>query len=448
MKIIVTALSALAAAAVLTATACGGGGGSPQTSVPETPRLQFAADNIGHYDTGRLPPVTANDIRHMPVWRDDVRLGVGVDQGNQHLRSLPTVGTRGATTVRHGRLRDGIGDATLQAFMRDTSAGQTAQRDISPPVTVSWDSSASHADRQRIIRAVQMMNAALPERYKLTVATRGSIPISFLDPVEFERLYGAAWGISLYSGGLIVNREYAVGGDRQAIILLAHEVMHKLQFEHPPHSDQYDTIIESGQNVHGYGTIYDEEQGIPQPLSILYPIDREALQRLYGPSRFGPWESTSLHIAGHGDHAAFGVALRNGYAEPWAYGLLPADDLAQNRRLSGSVTWTGTLLGLTPQAAAVTGDATIGVSLGSLTGRADFTSLETWAANAAPGAAGTGTRWLDGDLGYTIRVQGNGFRETGGDAGRLSGIFVGSLHQGAAGTLERSDLTAAFGASR
>ena len=108
----------------------------------------------------------------------------------------------------------------------------------------------------------------------------------------------------------------------------------------------------------------------------------------------------------------------------------------------------GTLLGLTPQAAPVTGDATIGVSLGTLTGRADFTSLEAWQPNAAPGTAGTGTQWLDGDLGYAIRVQGNGFRETGGDAGRLSGIFVGSQHQGAAGTLERSDLTAAFGASR
>ena len=35
-----------------------------------------------------------------------------------------------------------------------------------------------------------------------------------------------------------------------------------------------------------------------------------------------------------------------------------------------------------------------------------FTNLETWAARTVPGEAGTGTRWLDGDLGYTIAVRG------------------------------------------
>ena len=83
-----------------------------------------------------------------------------------------------------------------------------------------------------------------------------------------------------------------------------------------------------------------------------------------------------------------------------------------------------------------------------MTGRTVFTNLESWAANAAPGAAGTGTQWLDGDLGYAIAGRGNTFRETGGNAGRLTGIVTGQSHEGAAGTLERSDLTAAFGASR
>ena len=73
---------------------------------------------------------------------------------------------------------------------------------------------------------------------------------------------------------------------------------------------------------------------------------------------------------------------------------------------------------------------------------------QAWAAGAALGAAGTGTTWLDGDLGYSIAVRGNTFRETGGDTGQLMGIFTGRQHEGAAGTLERTDLTAAFGASR
>lgn len=56
--------------------------------------------------------------------------------------------------------------------------------------------------------------------------------------------------------------------------------------------------------------------------------------------------------------------------------------------------------------------------------------------------------WSDGDLGYAIAVTGNAFRETGGDAGRLTGSFTGQNHDGATGILERSDLTAAFGAGR
>ena len=439
----------------LLASCTGGGGGTPvatgdQSSPSSTGgRIAFAPGNDGHYTIGRLPLLCRSDVRYMPLWRDNVRLGVGIDQGTENLGSLPVTGGRGATQVRHGRLHDGVGESTLRMFMADTSAGRTAHDDRRQPVTVSWDSSAGLQDQQNILRAMQMINTALPEEWKMTVAGRGQISIRFMGQTEYIQQYGDSWGISLYgSGDIVINRAYMNGGMRQAIFLLAHGMMHKMEFEHPPHHSNYDTIIESGRNAQGYGTIYDEEQGIPQPLSTLYPIDREALRNLYAASSFGPWRDTSLHLAGHRQHVAFGVALRNGYAEPWAYGLLPADDLAQNRRLSGSATWTGTLLGLPPQAAAVTGEATIGVSLGTLTGRADFTSLETWAANAAPGAAGTGTRWLDGDLGYTIRVQGNGFRETGGDAGRLSGIFVGNQHQGAAGTLERSDLTAAFGASR
>ena len=83
-----------------------------------------------------------------------------------------------------------------------------------------------------------------------------------------------------------------------------------------------------------------------------------------------------------------------------------------------------------------------------LTGEADFTELETWTAGAMPSEAGAGTTWGDGDLLYSIIVTGNTFRQIGGDEGRLTGIFVGAEHQGAAGTLARSDLTAAFGAER
>ena len=104
------------------------------------------------------------------------------------------------------------------------------------------------------------------------------------------------------------------------------------------------------------------------------------------------------------------------------------------------------MLGFTPEAAAVSGDAQIAVDLATLAGITTFTGLEQWA--GAPGDPGDGTVWSSGELLYTIAVSGNTFRETGGDDGTLTGIFTGQSHEGAAGTLERSDLTAAFGASR
>ena len=142
------------------------------------------------------------------------------------------------------------------------------------------------------------------------------------------------------------------------------------------------------------------------------------------------------------------MPLRNGYAEAWAHGVRPTTTLTQNRGLSGQATWEGALVGITPAAEPVAGDAAIGVNLATMRGTADFTALESWAARAAPGDAGTGMQWLDGDLGYTIAIRGITFRQTGGDAGTLTGVFTGRSHEGAAGTLERSDLTAAFGASR
>ena len=88
------------------------------------------------------------------------------------------------------------------------------------------------------------------------------------------------------------------------------------------------------------------------------------------------------------------------------------------------------------------------MELASLQGSADFTNLEAWNDPPLPGDMGNGMQWLDGDLSYAIAVLGNTFRETSGDAGRLTGIFTGRNHEGAAGTLERDDLVASFGAQR
>lgn len=196
---------------------------------------------------------------------------------------------------------------------------------------------------------------------------------------------------------------------------------------------------------------------------ILHPLDREALLAVYGrlepgtvPGDFatelGDWADTSLHVRGaldmEGGEIAFGAALRNGLVQPWASGPSPHATLADNAELSSSVSWSGRLLGLTPGAEAVAGAAALSVDLATLTGTADFTTLEQWTADAAPGDLGTGTMWNDGDLRYTIEVRGNTFVQTGGDAGTVTGAFFGSGHEGMGGVLQRDDLSAGFGGTR
>ena len=86
------------------------------------------------------------------------------------------------------------------------------------------------------------------------------------------------------------------------------------------------------------------------------------------------------------------------------------------------------------------------MDLGTSTGRAAFTNLESWPAGQDVG--GTGTIWNDGNLVYTIALEGNTFKRTGGDEGLLSGAFVGGSYADVEGTLMRHDLSAVFGGRR
>ena len=166
----------------------------------------------------------------------------------------------------------------------------------------------------------------------------------------------------------------------------------------------------------------------------------------------GPWNDTSFHLRGDldfaGGEAAFGVALRNGLARPWASGSAPLAALENNSALFGTVNWNGALLGVTPSAETVAGHARLAVELSTLDGQLDFTGLEHWGVKKAPGKVGTGATWGDGDLEYSIEVQGNSFYRTGGDDGEVVGAFFGAAHEAMGGVLERSDLAAGFGGTR
>ena len=392
----------------------------------------------------------------------------------------------GATQLRHGTVADGVSTTDLRAYLIESLGTVATRYETAPTVDIAGSPSAQEVNW--IVAAVELVNAALPVKARMRVGGTSdrTVTVEFRPYTEFAAGTGATtWNtLEVIDGKQQIARSrvhvssdaFARGSHRHFVTLITHELMHALGLGHV--SPDFDTLMEETREIYrawqGFGVrtridpdfscgyrncftpIHENLANIPMPMSLVYPIDREALQVFYFdskpvagmPASYGPWENTSLHLAGNGEHANFGVAQRNGITEPWAHGYLPETDLADNAELRGGAVWNGALVGLTRLGEAVTGEAAIRVSLGTLAGSADFTALESWAAGSAPGAAGTGTTWGDGDLGYSIEVAGNTFRETGGDDGRLTGIFTGAAHEGAAGTLERSDLTAAFGASR
>ena len=380
---------------------------------------------------------------------------VGADQAEA--TRPPRVGVRNGHDVRYGPVNDGAGRDTLVAYLQETSRVGAGRFAVAPEVRVIGPSNAR--EMERVTRAVDLVNLALPADYKMTVRAplpdltlRGERPgqslsntihVEFVPSGEYDRPNSAAVTFkSPYSLGTRINSAYiqfhrgsnSYTLDHLMAVLLVHELVHALGFGHV--NPEFESLMNARVAYH---TPFK---------SLLYPIDREALRALYGHMEIGqpfeslgPWSEISTHLQGQTEHVEYGVALRNGYAEPWASGPSPTRDLSG----SGPATWTGTLLGFTPEAAPVAGDAEIAVNLGTLRGRAGFTALEKWAAGAAPGNAGTGVMWGDGDLSYSIAVQGNTFKQTGGDEGVVTGIFTGTNHEGVGGTLERDDLTAAFG---
>ena len=262
--------------------------------------------------------------------------------------------------------------------------------------------------------------------------------------------------------------------DDAVIRTLAHELLHSLGFAaHVDPARFMDSSIMNDEDFrerivytsgsYGSSTVRLNEHAYV-PGHILFPLDREALLAAYGrfepgtlpeelsAENLGSWDDTSFHLRGDldfpGGQASFGVAARNGLAQPWASGPTPLVNLADNPVLSETVTWNGALLGITPSVETVAGGARLAVELATLDGQLGFTNLEHWGANAALGAIGTGTIWGDGDLGYKIAVSGNTFVQTGGDDGEVTGAFFGAAHEAMGGVVERSDLAAGFGGTR
>ena len=321
-----------------------------------------------------------------------------------------------------------------------------------------------------------MVNAALPHDWQLKVsndrvsvpnsrytrAKDGEIVVTFL-PRERWTVAGegcrnaigcaSSWG---WDTGELTHGEVWIDhtrtdGRNNRLGVIVHEILHVLGRGHP---DPYlfpESVMRPGVSEnHGF---------------ILSQLDREALLAVYSrldPGtaesdiywRLGPWEDTSTVVNGFldipGGFVDFGAVEMNNHVQAWAYGPTPDTQLEDNPELSGSATWLGHLAGITPRAEAVAGAARLRVKLATLDGDLHFSQLESWSPGVAPGAVGTGFRWLDGDLNYPIEVGGDSFWRTweSGDEGIVNGSFFGVAHEGMGGVLKRDDLSAGFGGKR
>ena len=455
---------------------------SDDTPSPEIPTLPLQTP----LQAGQAPIVAIGD-----------RVHVGADVAPP-ADALPQAALHGDARVAHGSVQDGVAAAELIAYLEaDSSPPQTGEeggmpadtilevpllRFRSDPPTVYMADGTPPALVDETVRVVQAINAALPRDWQLGFSpdpapagalkpANGDILVTFARQEDWtteavppdgediglaEPLYmvvptsdpAAPVRIEIVAGRVFVDHTQTEGLERLGVI--AHEIIHLLGRGHVDPNRFPRTIMVGG----GSEELTDH---------ILHPLDREALLAVYGrlepgtmPADFetvlGDWADASLHVRGtidiEGGEIAFGAALRNGLVQPRASGPSPHADLADNAALSGSVSWSGRLLGLTPEAEAVAGAADLSVDLTTLAGTADFTALQQWAADAPPGALGTGTMWNDGDLSYVIEVRGNTFVQTGGDDGTVTGAFFGSGHEGMGGVLERDDLSAGFGGKR
>ncbi len=448
-------------------------------------------------DSPALPLQIPLQAGQAPIVPLETSLHVGADVASL-AGALALAALHGDVGISHGAVQDGVGAAQLIAYLEaDSSPAETGDeygvpadtilevpllRFRSEPPTVYVADGTPLELVGETARAVQAINAALPRNWQLKFSpdpapagalqpADGQIHVRFAPqedwPTHAVPPHGEDIGLAepvisavptgdpavpvqfeYVAGRVLVDHTRTSGLERLGVI--AHELIHLLGRNHVDPARFPETIMVGG----GSEELTEH---------ILHPLDREALLAAYGylkpgttqsgiADELGAWSDTSLHVRGalytEGGEIGFGAVLRNGLSQPWASGPTPGTAIEDNIALSGIVKWSGRLIGLTPGAETVAGAADLSVDLTSMLGTVDFTGLEQWAVDAAAGALGTGTVWNDGDLRYAIEVRGNTFVQTGGDAGTVTGAFLGPAHEGMGGVLLRDYLSAGFGGKR
>ena len=471
-----TALAASMFVVLALLAGCGGGGRDPTVSVSgleysnaATPRHSYTPYETRSHAYAWAPGNPGNDVREVYVG--------GELEPRERLRHVAT-----ETGIQYfmGASRDGVGVDRLKNYESDLVTRNGADPfgltgdgfkpfSVQPHLYVDRDLLAP--ENREILRAlydsVLILNDALPPEFQIVLADARAIDIAYRGEIMVSLEPPSSIGANCGPGAVAcaVNSPTYLGHTASAKLyipddfdtseymfprkVIVHELLHALGIQGHVDSIEFPDSIMGASGEH-----------IPNLGHIIGRIDREVLQIMYMSQRtdlyndWGEWSDTSFHLVGRTEDGTlnFGVALFNGLPQPWVRGVLPDTRLIDNRRLYGTATWNGRLLGFSGPSP-IAGDAQLRVQLRSL-GDADnqqhLRFRDIYFLNRFESESPD--RWFHTrDIDYKVTVSGNGFHNVRGEGyeqGHVTGVFIGSEHEHMGGTLKRTDMVAAFGGSR
>ncbi len=429
---------------------CGGGGGSSFLRQPALMPAQALNAPVIHR-------------------RDGVQIGGDARPSRSR---LSPAGTHDGAAISTGRVRDGesaervldvIEKHAVVRLSNDPGNKYLSLFEGTPIGRIRETTPDRYIDD--VVRVVQLMNTALPYDKRIIVSPeRAPRPVQesgpyyipdqhifvgiepqdtwLLDEIPPVRVAGVQVGDSSSGAYIWLNTDF-LNNTNHVRKVLAHELGHAIGLKEHILPADYHSIM----NIQ-YQIAYTAHLLLQIDTDVLHALYTRFLEQygtsLYDPNKLGPWTDVSFHLRGDMEDVSFGASSRNGLIQPWAHGPGPSTNLSG----MGSASWAGRLLGFTSKSESLAGATDLTINLSTLRGQIDFTGLEHWGVNAAPGSIGSGTMWNDGDLRYSVIVRGNMFIQSGGDAGEVTGAFFGARHEGMGGVVERSDMSAGFGGTR
>lgn len=486
---------------MLALTACGGGGGGGRDSMPEDmpgpinppgstpgdpgppitnpPALALPLQAAG--DEGRTPTLLINDQLHIGGQIDTAEFS-SVDSMNRISRSFHNAdsGDNSVTLAYQLKLMATGFNSGSRLFYEDSP----------PTIQLVSDNPVTPQQVDLMVRAVQLLNEALPEDFQLRFDSTPH-PVGDLDTLSPSRetsmilvrfaprddwvqsASGSAVGVinitrMNMNSGRILNSFIEIDQSRASsnLSILLHYLVQGLglgvlspnartitsgNMRSIPGFILYERDVDFLQAV--YGGRLERERSYAIPFTLF----RNVLDDLNtNPGDIGPWSRAGTYFLGRffpvgGGTVEFGARLRNGHVRAFARGPRPGTDFIENPMSLGA-TYSGILTGFTHSGRPLEGSMNLSIDMtpqqGNAVGNLRFRDLRTFAPG---GLAGSPIDYAGGRLDYQVEVTGNTFRERTRPAGtedRVTGAFFNQEHSAMGGVLERNDATAGFGGER